>query len=173
MRRARPPSEKAARRDARGVDRARDAPSAGTRSTAPRSGASCGAQVDAGVAGLCPAGTTGEWPTISEAEHRAIVETAVDAAGGRVPVVPGAGANDTRKAVALVRSARQCRRRRRARGRAGYYNRPTQEGLYRHFRAMADDGGLPLVLYHIPWRTGVSIDVETIARLERAAGSSA
>jgi 4-hydroxy-tetrahydrodipicolinate synthase len=127
------------------------------------------AQVEAGVSGLCPTGTTGEGPTITEAEHSAIVETVVEAAAGRVPVVPGAGSNDTRRAVALVRSAR----------RAGAdavlaaappYNRPSQEGLYRHFRAMADDGGLPLLLYHIPGRTGVSIDVDTIARLERSGG---
>jgi 4-hydroxy-tetrahydrodipicolinate synthase len=114
-------------------------------------------------------GTTGESPTVTEEEHRTIVETVVGAAGGRVPVFAGCGTNDTRHAVALTRSAR-------AAGAQGalavspYYNRPTQEGLYRHFRAMADEGGLPLMLYHVPGRTGGSIEVETIARLWEAGG---
>jgi 4-hydroxy-tetrahydrodipicolinate synthase len=127
------------------------------------------AQVEGGVAGLSPCGTTGESPTLSPEEHRAVVGAVVAAAKGRVPVVAGAGSNDTRHAVALVRAAK-------AAGAAAalavapYYNRPPQEGLYRHFRAMADEGGLPLVLYHIPGRTGVSIDVETIARLWKSGG---
>ena len=126
-------------------------------------------QVAGGVTGLCPCGTTGESPTLDDDEHRAVVEAVVAAAGGRIPVVPGAGTNDTRRSVALVRASR-------AAGAAAalavapYYNRPTQEGLYRHFRAMADDGGLPLLLYHIPARAGVSIDVETIARLHASGG---
>jgi 4-hydroxy-tetrahydrodipicolinate synthase len=127
------------------------------------------AQVEAGVSGLCPAGTTGESPTIGDAEYAPLVETVVDAAGGRVPVVPGAGSNDTRRAVALVRLARKAGADA-ALAAAPPYNRPSQEGLYRHFRAMADEGGLPLLLYHIPGRTGVSIDVDTIARLERSGG---
>jgi 4-hydroxy-tetrahydrodipicolinate synthase len=125
-------------------------------------------QVEAGVAGLCPCGTTGESPTVSPDEHRAVVETTV-AEAGAVPVVAGAGSNDTRRAVELVRSARRAGAAA-ALAVAPYYSRPSQEGLYRHFRAMADDGGLPLMLYHIPSRTGVSIDVETIARLWRAGG---
>jgi 4-hydroxy-tetrahydrodipicolinate synthase len=126
-------------------------------------------QVEGGVAGLCPAGTTGESPTVSEAEHAALVEAVVDAAAGRVLVVPGAGSNDTRRAVALVRSAKKAGADA-VLATAPPYNRPTQEGLYRHFRAMADDGGLPLLLYHIPGRTGVSIDVDTIARIARGGG---
>ena len=127
------------------------------------------AQVAAGVAGLCPCGTTGESPTISEDEHREIIETVVAAARGRVPVVAGTGSNDTRHAVALTKQAR-------AAGAAGalvvspYYNKPTQEGLYRHFRAVADDGGLPVMLYHIPGRTAGAIEVETVARLWKAGG---
>ncbi|MBL9087535.1 MAG: 4-hydroxy-tetrahydrodipicolinate synthase [Planctomycetia bacterium] len=127
------------------------------------------AQVAAGVAGLCPCGTTGESPTISEDEHREIVETVVAAARGRVPVVAGTGSNDTRHAVALTKQAR-------AAGAVGalvvspYYNKPTQEGLYRHFRAVADDGGLPVMLYHIPGRTAGAIEVETVARLWKAGG---
>lgn len=126
-------------------------------------------QIAAGTTGLCPCGTTGESPTISYAEHRAIVETVVATARGRVPVVAGAGSNDTHHAVDLVKSAK-------AAGAVGalavapYYNRPTQEGLYRHFRAMADEGGLPLMLYHIPGRTGVHVEVETIARLRASGG---
>lgn len=126
-------------------------------------------QIAAGTAGLCPCGTTGESPTISYAEHRAIIDTVVATARGRVPVVAGAGSNDTHHAVDLVKSAK-------AAGAVGalavapYYNRPTQEGLYRHFRAMADEGGLPLMLYHIPGRTGVHVDVETIARLRTSGG---
>jgi 4-hydroxy-tetrahydrodipicolinate synthase len=126
------------------------------------------AQVDGGVFGLCPCGTTGESPTLSEDEHRAVVEATV-AEAGAVPVVAGAGSADTRHAVALVRSARRAGAAA-ALAVAPYYSRPSQEGLYRHFRAMADDGGLPLVLYHIPSRTGVSIDVETIARLHASGG---
>ncbi len=127
------------------------------------------AQVAAGVAGLCPCGTTGESPTISEDEHREIIETVVAAARGRVPVVAGTGSNDTRHAVALTKQAR-------AAGAVGalvvspYYNKPTQEGLYRHFRAVADDGGLPVMLYHIPGRTAGAIEVETVARLWKAGG---
>jgi len=127
------------------------------------------AQIAAGVTGVCPCGTTGESPTLSEDEHLEIVATAVEAAAGRVAVFAGTGTNDTRHAVALTRQAKTA-------GADGalavspYYNRPTQEGLYRHFRAMADDGGLPLMLYHIPPRTGGSIEVETIARLWKAGG---
>jgi 4-hydroxy-tetrahydrodipicolinate synthase len=126
-------------------------------------------QVKGGVAGLSPCGTTGESPTISAEEHRTVVRTVVEAAGRRVLVVAGAGSNDTRHAVALVRSAK-------AAGADGalavapYYNRPPQEGLYRHFRAMADEGGLPLVLYHVPGRTGVQVEVDTIARLWESGG---
>lgn len=126
-------------------------------------------QIAAGVAGLCPCGTTGESPTISEDEHREIIETVVAAARGRVPVVAGTGSNDTRHAVALTKQAK-------AAGAVGalvvspYYNKPTQEGLYRHFRAVADDGGLPVMLYHIPGRTAGAIEVETVARLWKAGG---
>ena len=126
-------------------------------------------QIAAGVTGLCPCGTTGESPTLSEDEHLEIVATVVEAAAGRVAVFAGTGTNDTRHAVALTQQARRA-------GATGalavspYYNRPTQEGLYRHFRAMADDGGLPLILYHIPPRTGGAIEVETIARLWKTGG---
>ncbi len=126
-------------------------------------------QIRGGVAGLVPCGTTGESSTLSDEEQRRVVETVVEAANGRVPVVAGAGSNDTRHAVALAKAARRA-------GADGvlavspYYVRPTQEGLYRHFRALVEEGGLPVVLYHIPSRTAVSIEVETIARLWGAGG---
>lgn len=126
-------------------------------------------QIAAGVTGICPCGTTGESPTLSVDEQLEIVATVVELVGGRVLVFAGTGANDTRHAVALTRQAKEA-------GADGalavspYYNRPTQEGLYRHFRAMADDGGLPLMLYHIPPRTGGAIEVETIARLWKSGG---
>lgn len=126
-------------------------------------------QIAAGVTGLCPCGTTGESPTLAEDEHLEVIATVVEAVAGRVAVFAGTGANDTRHAVALTRQAKQA-------GADGalavspYYNRPTQEGLYRHFRAMADDGGLPLILYHIPPRTGGAIEIETIARLWKSGG---
>jgi 4-hydroxy-tetrahydrodipicolinate synthase len=126
------------------------------------------AQVEAGVSGFCPCGTTGESPTLSEDEVRAVVEATVSEASGTL-VAAGAGSPDTRHAVALVRAAKKA-------GAAAalavtpYYNRPSQEGLYRHFRAMWEDGGLPLLLYHIPSRTGVSIEVDTIARLYETGG---
>ncbi len=126
-------------------------------------------QIAGGVAGLCPCGTTGESPTLSEDEHLEIVATVVETVAGRVPVFAGTGTNDTRHAVALTKQAKRA-------GATGalavspYYNRPTQEGLYRHFRAMADDGGLPLILYHIPPRTGGAIEVETVARLWKSGG---
>jgi 4-hydroxy-tetrahydrodipicolinate synthase len=129
-------------------------------------------QIAAGVAGLCPCGTTGESPTISEDEHREIVEIVVEAAAGRALVAPGTSTNDTRHAVALTKQAKA------AGAHASlavspYYNRPTQEGLYRHFQAMHDDGGLPLILYHIPGRTSGSIEVETIARLFKSGAAFA
>ena len=126
-------------------------------------------QIAAGVTGVCPCGTTGESPTLSEDEHLEVIATVVEAVAGRVAVFAGTGANDTRHAVALTRQAKKA-------GADGalavspYYNRPTQEGLYRHFRAMADDGGLPLMLYHIPPRTGGAIEVETVARLWKSGG---
>jgi 4-hydroxy-tetrahydrodipicolinate synthase len=121
-------------------------------------------QIAAGVRGLCPCGTTGESPTISEDEHREIIEIVVAATAGRAVVAPGTGTNDTRHAVALTKQAKKAGAQA-ALAVSPYYNRPTQEGLYRHFKAMADEGGLPLILYHIPGRTGGSIEVETIARL--------
>jgi 4-hydroxy-tetrahydrodipicolinate synthase len=126
-------------------------------------------QVAAGVDFLVPVGTTGEAPTLSEEERILLIAKTVEAAAGRVPVVAGTGGYDTRRSVSLTKAAR----------RAGadaclavapYYNKPTQEGLYRHFRAMIDEGGLPAVLYHVPARTVVPIEVETVARVVEGGG---
>ena len=121
-------------------------------------------QIDRGINGLVPVGTTGESPTLSHAEHRRVIELVVDQAEGRVPVIAGAGSNSTAEALELTEHARKV-------GAAAslqvnpYYNKPTQEGLYRHFATIADKVALPVVLYNIPGRTVVAMTPATIARL--------
>jgi 4-hydroxy-tetrahydrodipicolinate synthase len=121
-------------------------------------------QIQHGVSGLVPCGTTGETPAMSEEEDRVVVETVVRVAAGRVPVVAGSGSNSTDMAIKYTKMA----------GEAGadgslqvapYYNKPTQEGLFRHFAAIAESTDLPLILYNIPGRTSVTISAETMARL--------
>ncbi|MDP9095084.1 MAG: 4-hydroxy-tetrahydrodipicolinate synthase [Pseudomonadota bacterium] len=123
-------------------------------------------QIDQGTHGIVPVGTTGESPTLSHAEHKRIVELAVEVSAGRVPVIAGAGSNSTSEAIKLTRHAKE----------AGadaalivtpYYNKPTQEGLYLHFSAIADAVDLPLIIYNIPPRSVVDMSVETMARLAR------
>ena len=121
-------------------------------------------QIEGGVAGLVPCGTTGESPTLSEDEDRLVIETVVRVAHGRVPVIAGTGSNNTESALKYTKMAEEVG----ADGSlqvAPYYNKPTQEGLYRHFAALAESTSLPLVLYNIPGRTSVTISAETIARL--------
>ena len=121
-------------------------------------------QIAQGVQGLVPCGTTGESPTLSEEEDRLVVETVVRVANGRVPVVAGTGSNSTEMAIKYTRMAEEAG----ADGSlqvAPYYNKPTQEGLFRHFVAIAENTSLPLILYNIPGRTSVTISAETIARL--------
>jgi 4-hydroxy-tetrahydrodipicolinate synthase len=124
----------------------------------------CQWQIDEGIAALVVAGTTGEAPTLSAAEQEALIRIALEVARGRVPVIAGAGANATQHAILLGRSAADA-------GADGllvvvpYYNRPTQEGLYQHFRAVHDKVELPILLYDVPSRTGCGLAVETIARL--------
>jgi 4-hydroxy-tetrahydrodipicolinate synthase len=124
------------------------------------------AQLDAGIDGLVPVGTTGESPTLSFSEHEQVIEYTVRRVNGRVPVVAGAGANSTAEALHLHRFAR-------AAGATAalsvtpYYNRPSQEGLYAHFMTLADRVELPTVLYNVPSRTGVNLLPETVARLSR------
>ena len=123
-------------------------------------------QVAAGIDFLVPCGTTGESPTLSHAEHLRIVEITVEAAAGKVPVLAGAGGYNTTEVIALGREIA-------ALGAKGilsvtpYYNKPTQEGLYQHFRAIAGEVGLPVILYSVPGRTGVNIEPGTVARLAR------
>jgi 4-hydroxy-tetrahydrodipicolinate synthase len=121
-------------------------------------------QIAEGTQGLVPVGTTGESPTLDHREHKRVVELCVEAAGGRVPVIAGAGSNATREAIELTRHAKEA-------GAdavlsvAPYYNKPTQEGLYRHFASIAEAVDIPIVLYNIPGRSIVEISVETMARL--------
>jgi 4-hydroxy-tetrahydrodipicolinate synthase len=121
-------------------------------------------QIAEGTTGLVPVGTTGESPTLSHAEHRDVVEWCVDQARGRVPVVAGAGSNSTSEAVDLARHAEK----------AGadavlvvtpYYNKPTQDGLYQHFKAINDAIGIPIVIYNIPPRSVIDMTVDTMTRL--------
>ena len=122
------------------------------------------AQIAAGIDGLVPVGTTGESPTLDHDEHRLVIERVVATAAGRTPVVAGTGSNATAEALALTRHAKEV-------GADAalvvnpYYNKPTQEGLYRHFRTIADEVGLPVILYNIPGRTGVALAPETVERL--------
>jgi len=121
-------------------------------------------QIAAGVHGLVPVGTTGETATLSHAEHRRVVELCIEVAAGRAPVIAGAGSNSTAEAIDLARHAREV-------GAQGalvvtpYYNRPSQEGLFRHYAAINDAVDLPVIVYNVPSRTSVDISNETLARL--------
>jgi 4-hydroxy-tetrahydrodipicolinate synthase len=121
-------------------------------------------QIEHGVNGLVPCGTTGETPALSEEEDRVVVENVVRVAAGRVPVVAGTGSNSTDMAIKYTKMAKEVG----ADGSlqvAPYYNKPTQEGLVRHFATIAESTDLPLILYNIPGRTSVTISAETVARL--------
>ena len=128
-------------------------------------------QAEAGVAGIVPVGTTGESPTLTYEEHRRVVETAVEAARGRIQVIAGTGANSTAEALELTRHAKDT-------GADAtlqitpYYNKPSQEGLYRHFSAVAELG-LPVVLYNVPGRTSREIAIDTVVRLSELPGVAA
>src|SRR5690242_4295867 len=122
------------------------------------------AQVKGGVDGVVPMGTTGESPTLSYEEHIAVVDYTVRAVAGKVKVLAGTGANSTEEAIYLTKAAERAG----ADGSlqvAPYYNKPTQEGLYQHYRAIADSTKLPIVLYSIPGRCGIEIAVDTVKRL--------
>ncbi len=121
-------------------------------------------QIGEGTNGLVPVGTTGESPTLSHDEHKHVVEWCIDQAKGRVPVIAGAGSNSTREAIELARHAEE----------AGadavlvvtpYYNKPTQEGLYQHFKAINDAIGIPIIIYNIPARSVIDMSVDTMKRL--------
>ncbi|MCG8558760.1 MAG: 4-hydroxy-tetrahydrodipicolinate synthase [Hyphomicrobiales bacterium] len=121
-------------------------------------------QIAQGTHGLVPVGTTGESPTLSHDEHKRVVELCIETAAGRVPVIAGAGSNSTAEAIDLTRHAADA-------GASGvlvvtpYYNKPTQEGLYRHFKAINDCADIPIVIYNIPPRSVVDMSVETMVRL--------
>lgn len=121
-------------------------------------------QIGKGTNGIVPCGTTGESATLSHDEHNRVIELTVEVVNRRVPVIAGTGSNSTEEAIALTKHAKQA-------GADGallitpYYNKPTQEGLYRHYQAVAEAVDLPLVLYNIPGRTGVNMLPTTIARL--------
>ena len=121
-------------------------------------------QIHNGIHGLVPCGTTGETPAMSEEEDRIVISTVVRVANGRVPVIAGSGSNSTDMAIKYTKMAEE----EGANGSlqvAPYYNKPTQEGLYRHFATIAESTELPIILYNIPGRTAVTISAETIARL--------
>ncbi len=121
-------------------------------------------QIESGIAGLVPCGSSGESATLSHDEHRRVVDIVVEAAGGRVPVVAGTGSNATREAIDLTQHAKQA-------GADGalllspYYNKPTQEGIYQHYAAIAEATRFPLILYNIPGRTASNISPDTVGRL--------
>jgi 4-hydroxy-tetrahydrodipicolinate synthase len=123
-----------------------------------------------GTDGLIPCGTTGESPGLTHDEHRRVVEIVIEAARGRIRVVPGTGSNSTAEAIDLTKHAERA-------GAAGalvvnpYYNKPTQEGLYRHFRAVAESVAIPILVYNIQSRTAVNVETDTLARLVRDVAS--
>jgi 4-hydroxy-tetrahydrodipicolinate synthase len=121
-------------------------------------------QFEAGIKGIVPVGTTGESPTLSPNEHVRVVELAVQSADGRGPVIAGTGANSTREAIELTLGAEKAGATASLQV-APYYNKPSQEGLFRHFKAIADATSLQIVLYSIPGRCGIEIGVDTVARL--------
>ncbi len=121
-------------------------------------------QIDRGIEGLVPCGTTGESPTLSHDEHERVIDVVVEAAAGRVPVIAGAGSNATAEALRLARHARTAGADATLQV-TGYYNKPSQEGMYRHFMTIADAVDLPMVLYNIPGRCVVGMTPATIARL--------
>ena len=123
-------------------------------------------QIAEGSHGIVPVGTTGESPTLNEAEHKRVIEIAIDEAKGKVPVIAGTGSNSTEEALEYTQHAKQ----------AGadaalivvpYYNKPTQDGLYAHFKTIADAVDIPIFVYNVPGRTVTNITVETLARLAK------
>jgi len=125
-------------------------------------------QISEGTNGLVPCGTTGESPTLSHDEHRRVVEICISISNGRVPVIAGAGSNSTEEAISLTQHAKDA-------GADGalvvvpYYNKPTQEGLYQHYKAINDAVDIPVIIYNIPGRSVVDMSIDTMARLAKLA----
>ena len=117
-----------------------------------------------GTNGLVPAGTTGESPTLSHSEHEKVIELCINESNGKIPVIAGTGSNSTEEAISLTQHAEKA-------GADGalvvtpYYNKPTQEGLYQHYKAINDNTGLPIIIYNIPGRCVIDMSVDTMARL--------
>lgn len=127
-------------------------------------------QIAAGITGVVPVGTTGESPTLDSDEHLAVIKAAVEFADGKIKVLAGSGANSTREAIHLTQAAETmgadaslqvC----------PYYNKPSQEGLYQHYKAVAENTGLPIMLYSVPGRSVIEIGIETVARLANDCGN--
>ncbi len=123
-------------------------------------------QIEQGINGLVPCGTTGESATMSHAEHERVIEICVEQAAGRVPVVAGAGSNYTKEAISLTRYAKKVGADA-ALHITPYYNKPTPEGLVQHFKAIAAEVDIPLVVYNVPGRTGLAMSAATVARVRR------
>lgn len=123
-------------------------------------------QIEQGSTGVVPCGTTGESPTLNHDEHRRVTETCIDEVKGRVPVIAGCGSNSTREAIGLTKHAEEA-------GADGalivtpYYNKPSQEGMFQHFKAINDATNIPIIIYNIPGRSVVDMTVETMARCYR------
>ena len=123
-------------------------------------------QIEGGINGVVPCGTTGESATLDHAEHMSVINSTVEIVNGRVPVIAGTGSNSTTESITLTRFAKEA-------GASGallitpYYNKPTQEGLYRHYRAIAEAADLPLILYNVPGRTVVDLEESTVVRLSK------
>ncbi|AFS47477.1 dihydrodipicolinate synthase [alpha proteobacterium HIMB5] len=117
-----------------------------------------------GTNGLVPAGTTGESPTLSHEEHQKVIDLCIQESKGKIPVIAGTGSNSTEEAISLTKHAEKA-------GADGalivtpYYNKPTQEGLYQHYKAINDSSGLPIIIYNIPGRSVIDMSVDTMARL--------
>ncbi len=120
--------------------------------------------IENGTSGLVPAGTTGESPTLNHDEHEKVIEICIKEAGGKIPVIAGTGSNSTEEAISLTKHAEKA-------GASGvlvvtpYYNKPTQEGLYQHYKSINDNTSLPIIIYNIPSRCVIDMSVETMARL--------
>jgi 4-hydroxy-tetrahydrodipicolinate synthase len=121
-------------------------------------------QIDNGTSGLVPAGTTGESPTLSHQEHQKVIDLCIKESNGKIPVIAGTGSNSTAEAISLTKHAEKA-------GADGalivtpYYNKPTQEGLYQHYKSINDQCGIPIIIYNIPGRSVIDMSVDTMARL--------
>ena len=121
-------------------------------------------QIDNGTSGLVPAGTTGESPTLSHEEHQKVIDLCIKESNGKIPVIAGTGSNSTAEAISLTKHAEKA-------GADGalivtpYYNKPTQEGLYQHYKSINDECGIPIIIYNIPGRSVIDMSVDTMARL--------